>query len=216
MATPRKNWFRLYHEILHSGLSNDELATLTRLVAHMTERWARDGLTPEQACTCTISRPTAMQITGKGRSDVALKLLETLARRSRGHRADVGPMSARCLGDVIVIEWPNFAELQELGSRSPGRDRGSQRPVDALSETRRNKTTSEGCAIAQRGGEESHPTAAEDGGSPARRARAVNSRVDRIGAGGKPEVGTLEFYLASGYSEAEARAEMAKRKRVHG
>lgn len=99
------------------------LATAVRLMGHLHERWSRDGLTAEQAITCVLGRGGLLRITGRGRTDVALTLLERLA--------DVtGMMVERC-GDDVRITWPKFSEFQGLPTRKPP----DETPKPTLSET---------------------------------------------------------------------------------
>ena len=78
--TARRHWFRVGDSVAVEHWSNDVLATLIRLQGHMNTRWARDGLEPDQACTCTLAPSLVMQICGKRRTDTARKLLSSLAK----------------------------------------------------------------------------------------------------------------------------------------
>jgi hypothetical protein len=106
MPRGRRSYVRIPNQILHDDLTNDQLATMVRLQAHMSDEWARRDLTAEQACTVRLTTPMIKLITSKGRRDVALKLARSLAQ--------VASMSASINGDIIEIFWPKWAEFQGL------------------------------------------------------------------------------------------------------
>lgn len=130
MSTPRKNWFKVPDSIAFDAMSNDQLATLIRLQGYMNTRWARDGKRAEDRGTVSLNSRMVMTLTGKGRRDVAVTLLRSLA--------DVSSMSVRCLGDVVEIGWPKYAEFQCSPSReSPppiSKPSPSQSPRKKISE----------------------------------------------------------------------------------
>lgn len=105
----RRRYFKVADSIAHEQWSNDELAMMVRLMSHMHERWARDGLTPEEASHCELGPAAKMHISGKHRVDVA--------SMSLGHLADIASMSIEHRGDVTVIHWPKFPIFQGLPSR---------------------------------------------------------------------------------------------------
>jgi hypothetical protein len=108
LATARKHWFRVADSVLRKPWSNDQLATLVRLMAYLNGRWAREGISSEDAGHAVISITDAMAITGKHRTDIARKSLECLA--------DIASMSVQHRGDVVVILWHNYAEFQGMTS----------------------------------------------------------------------------------------------------
>ena len=63
MATPRKNWSRLFDQVLRMGWPDAVLADFIRLQAFMNGRWARDGLTPEEANEVVLSPQECMVVT---------------------------------------------------------------------------------------------------------------------------------------------------------
>lgn len=88
---------------------------IVRLMAFLNTRWARDGISDEEAGRCAISCIDVMAISGKRRADVA--------RKSLRHLADVLSMSVEQQGDVTVIDWPKFATYQFIDTRRRGRGR---------------------------------------------------------------------------------------------
>ena len=109
MATPRKHWFRVADGVLNKAWTNNELAALVRLMAYLNTRWARSGLEPDEACEADIPTVAVMQITGRGRADVARSSLERLAV--------LAEIFVEIKPEVCSIKWPNWAEFQELRSR---------------------------------------------------------------------------------------------------
>jgi len=102
----RRHYFRVADQIAHEPWSDHTLAMLVRLMAHMHERWARDGLTPEEACHCVLSKGNLARISGRHRGDIAEKSLRSLG--------DITSMSIQSRGEVLEIHWPKFAEFQGL------------------------------------------------------------------------------------------------------
>jgi hypothetical protein len=121
MATGRRHYFFVADAIGHEPWSTEQVGQLVLLMAHLHERWARDGLTPEQACECLLSRADAMRISGKHRPDIASMSLRRLA--------DIASISVERRGDITAIKWPKFAEFQMLRTRTPP----DERPSNALS-----------------------------------------------------------------------------------
>lgn len=121
MATPRKHWFRVADSVLNEAWTNNDLAALIRLMAYLNTRWARSGLGADEACSAEIPTAAVMQITGRGRADVARSSLERLAILTG--------ISVQCSPEVCSIEWPKWAEFQELRPRErPGIARESPCP----------------------------------------------------------------------------------------
>jgi hypothetical protein len=121
LATPRKHWFRVADAVLNKPWTNNELAALVRLMAYLNTRWARSGLDPDEACEADIPTVAVMQITGRGRADVARSSLERLAILA-GISVEIKP-------EVCSIKWPKWAEFQEYRSRKrPGIARELPRP----------------------------------------------------------------------------------------
>lgn len=110
MATARRKYFHVADSVADEPWSNDDLAALVRLMARMNTRWARNNLTPEEACRIRLGPTEVMAISGKRRADVAATSLRRLA--------DVASMSVRLDGHIVEIEWPNFAEYQGFAARA--------------------------------------------------------------------------------------------------
>lgn len=106
----RRHWFLVADQVAHESWDDNQVATLVRLLAHLHERWARDGLTAEQANFCTLSKANLFRVTHRYRLDSALKSLERLA--------DVVTMSVERSGEDVVIRWPKFADFQQLTGRN--------------------------------------------------------------------------------------------------
>lgn len=123
MATARRNYFLVADKVQHEAWTNDQLAMIIRLMAHLHERWARDGRTAEEAGKCVLGKADAMRISGKHRPDIASMSLRCLA--------DVASISVRCCGDVVEIDWPKFAEFQGMATRN----RPEADPKPALSDS---------------------------------------------------------------------------------
>jgi hypothetical protein len=62
MATGRRHYFFVADSIGHEPWTNCQLAVFIRLAAHLHERWARDGLSPEQANECTLAHGDLFRI----------------------------------------------------------------------------------------------------------------------------------------------------------
>lgn len=77
------------------------------LIATMNTRWARGGLTSDEASCPLLSMDEVSAITGRRRRDVALTLLQRLA--------DVAPMTVELCGDYVQINAPKVAEFQQWG-----------------------------------------------------------------------------------------------------
>lgn len=110
MATPRKHWFRVADSVAHEPWSNDVCATFTRLLGHLNTRWARDGKSAADACSVTLSRATAMQLTGSGSLARARSILNALATHVT--------IVVNEQGTNTMVRWPKFAEFQRLKSES--------------------------------------------------------------------------------------------------
>lgn len=112
MATARRHYFFVADAVGHKPWTDHQFAMFVRLAGHMHERWARDGLTPEQACECHLSTGQLRRITGRGHLDSARKSLVNLS--------EMLSISLRYEGETVVIQWPKFADFQMLASRSSG------------------------------------------------------------------------------------------------
>jgi len=91
----------------------------------MNDRWARDGLSAEDACWAELDRGTAYAITGRYHLKSQRDQLETLAKHAS--------ISVGSRAGFITIHWPKLAEFQGWHTR----DRGEQMPSP---KTRRDET----------------------------------------------------------------------------
>ena len=144
MATQRKRWFRVGDSILREDWDDATLATVLRLCAWLNQRWARDGIPHAEAGFATIGEMDAMKITNVKKPLTACKRLSNLPLLAtlRGSQAELLKGSA---GYKVKIEWPNFAEFQEYGSRLPGSDGAVTSlvtpPTNTPTKTRQDKST---------------------------------------------------------------------------
>jgi len=122
VASLRKRWFALECSVYREPWSREQKLTLAMLGMHMMDRWASDGLTPEQACTVRLQPGDLLTITGCESVSAALEAMRALAREVS---MNVKPLA----NGFTLIEWPKFSETQQLGVRSPG----AKRPVNAPS-----------------------------------------------------------------------------------
>ena len=84
--------------MLRKAWDNDLLASMVRLMAYLSDRWARERVPHDEAGRAEISISDLMTITGKRRADIA--------RKSAERWREVGEMSVQHRGDVTVILWP--------------------------------------------------------------------------------------------------------------
>jgi hypothetical protein len=113
VSTPRKRWFALECSVYREPWSREQKLTLAMLGMHMMDRWASDLLTPEQACVVRLQPGDLLTITGADSVEVGLDLLRALSR--------VVSLRVRALDSGFIrVEWPKFAETQQLGIRTPG------------------------------------------------------------------------------------------------
>lgn len=130
MATPRKRWFKVLDEI-GSGTtaSNHALAFYLRLGAHMSTRWAADGLSTEQSASCVLSKGQLLHLAGCERADRAVRVAREFAGCFEATFEE--------RGDYYWIEWRKFASLQwpdPEGGANQGNDsaRGSEFAAELL------------------------------------------------------------------------------------
>jgi hypothetical protein len=102
----RRSWFKVASSIYREPWDPDEKLCLVLLSAYLNDRWARDGLTADQACEATLDLGAMFSVTGKKRADSALRVLEQLANRIT---LSVHYEDGRC-----SIKWPKFAEFQGM------------------------------------------------------------------------------------------------------
>lgn len=112
MATDRKPYFRVANSVYREPWPYEAKACLCMLSAHLSDRWARDRLSAQEACRAVLSSGTLFDITGKRRLDSARLVLERLAT--------CVSLTIHYRGDFTEIEWPKFAEFQEFESSRRG------------------------------------------------------------------------------------------------
>ncbi len=115
MPTPRKRYFRVADAILREPWPRDVKLMLVLLMAWLNQRWARDGLSADEAGRAILSRSALAEITGRYRLDSARKALRKLA--------DHVSITIEVDGDFTSIRWPKFAEFQNYPAEtgpSPG------------------------------------------------------------------------------------------------
>lgn len=119
MATARKHWFRISDSILREPWPRDAKLTMVMLCAWLNQRWARDGLSAEEAGRATLTRAALAEITGRVQLRHAVNSLRVLA--------EYVSISIRVDGEFVFIDWPKFAEFQGLASRD-GEKSGRKTP----------------------------------------------------------------------------------------
>lgn len=119
MATPRKHWFRVADSLTQEPLTNDELASLIRLMGELNQRWARDGLSPQEACAIVLRPGDLMSCTGSGSLARARRIVHALATRVS--------LIIDEQGKNTRITWPKWSEFQRLQS-DPGENSGKKSP----------------------------------------------------------------------------------------
>lgn len=83
------------------------------LSAYLNTRWARDGLSAEEAAHATLTPAHLWQITGRPQPHYGRRVLTRLA--------DLVSIKVREDGDLTHISWPKWPEFQGIASReSPG------------------------------------------------------------------------------------------------
>lgn len=108
MATPRKHWFRVADSILREPISVEQRGMLVGLMAYLNQRWARDGLSPEEACRALASQGALKDITGRSQLVHARSAMRLLSQ--------CVSLSIREVGEFTEIYWPKWAEFQRLQS----------------------------------------------------------------------------------------------------
>lgn len=108
MPTPRKRYFRVADAILREPWPRETKLTMVLLMAWLNQRWARDGLSAEEAGRAVLSRSALAEVTGRHRLDSARVALRKLA--------EVVSISIEYRDDFTVIHWPKFPEFQNFGA----------------------------------------------------------------------------------------------------
>lgn len=115
MATPRKRWFKVAESLLDEPWTREQKMTLILLMGEMNRRWARNGLSAEDACRIVLSEAAVQEITGLKRIRSGYGALAELSRSVS--------LEVSLENGFVSVHWPKFAEFQELGARSPGSER---------------------------------------------------------------------------------------------
>lgn len=129
MATPRKHWFRVADSIGDEDWDNDTLATLIRIQARLNTKWARNGLTGEEAGKITLTAGDAMAVTH--RTSFA-RALQVLRRCTAAVSLVIHEQRAS-----VKLEWPKWPEFQGLIARESPESRPLRKtpPQDARRKT---------------------------------------------------------------------------------
>lgn len=114
MATPRKHYFRVADSILREGWDDSTLATIVRLMATMNQRWARDGLSAEEASIIHLRAVDLLPLTNRTRAAAARVVLTACARAAQ--------MTVTFDAAGCMISWPKFAIFQGYDSPKLPRD----------------------------------------------------------------------------------------------
>ncbi|MBG95072.1 MAG: hypothetical protein CL793_07450 [Chloroflexi bacterium] len=109
----RRPYVKIATSVLREPWSSDQLATFVRLCCWLSDRWARDQLSWEEACSATLSRHDLAVITGRAQLAHSRRAL-----RSLGEHVSLA-ISVR--GDYTLIFWPKYADFQDLPGRIPGK-----------------------------------------------------------------------------------------------
>lgn len=145
MTTPRKNWSRQPDEILGMGWSDSVVADFVRLQAFLNIRWARYGLTPEEAGEAVLTAQEMMLVTNVQSPARARRRLLGLPANTPQGTFSARPENAAG-APRVRISWSKFAEFQGyLDRRHPnsGQSSGNLDPGNALSEKRREEKKQE-------------------------------------------------------------------------
>ncbi len=110
MGSARKRWFRVASSLYREPWPRDVKLTMVMLCAYLNDRWARDGLTAEEACTAVISAGDLHAITGRAQRVHAERALRAFSVHVT--------CTIRERNGLIEIHWPKFAEFQHLPPES--------------------------------------------------------------------------------------------------
>jgi hypothetical protein len=145
MTTPRKNWSKQPDEILGMGWSDSVVADFVRLQAFLNTRWARYGLTPEEAGEAVLTPQEMMLVTNVQSPGRARRRLLGLPTNTPQGTFSARPENAGGTPRVR-ISWSKFAEFQGYQDRShpnSGQSSGNPAPEIAPSEKRREEKKQE-------------------------------------------------------------------------
>lgn len=128
MATPRSRYIRVSDLVLDEPWSNDVAATFLRLLAWMRQRWAREHLSPKQACEAVIGGADAMRITGCSRPHIALERLSRWPLEAGLSAARASLESVKGVSSVRLV-WPKVSEFQGWDTRESGHAKPLKSPL---------------------------------------------------------------------------------------
>lgn len=128
MATPRKHWFRVADSVALEPWTNDELALAIRLMAHLNTRWAREGRSPEDAGSSTLSPGILCSLAGCASLVRARRILRALAEHVS--------LTVEERGVYTLVAWRKYAEFQRLMSE-PGANTAPKLPPPQSAPARR-------------------------------------------------------------------------------
>jgi hypothetical protein len=109
VATPRQRFFPVHTRLYRESWPREQKLALVMLGLLMTDRWAADRLTDEQATRARLSSADLLEITGCGPEE-AVKLLRSISR-------DVSLRVKALANGYCEVQWPKF--LESLRSRNP-------------------------------------------------------------------------------------------------
>ncbi len=142
MATPRKHWFKVADSIGDEDWDNDILATLIRLQARLNTKWARNGLTGEEAGRITLTAGDAMAVTHR----TSFARASSLLRRCTA----AASLTIRVDRASVKIEWPKWPEFQGLLSPESPESRPLRKtpPQDARRKTQERESEAPAAPVA--------------------------------------------------------------------
>lgn len=106
MGRARRSWFKVASSVYREPWDDSTLATFVRLSAYLNDRWARDGLSADEACRAILTRGDMHRITGRAQLRHSRSTMSALCVHVSC------TMSAR--GEHTEIYWPKFAEFQGM------------------------------------------------------------------------------------------------------
>jgi len=119
VATPRKRFAVIETTILREPWPDEIKLTLVLLTLHMSERWAAEKLSSDQATRCRLSPGDALNVTSATSLEGARDRLRSLAQLVK--------MSVKISGNLTEIRWKKIAITQgweEIDRRRAAASRG--------------------------------------------------------------------------------------------
>jgi hypothetical protein len=118
MPKGRRGYYKQPCSVWREPWTNDQVAALVRIQAYLEDRWAREGLSDQEAGRADVPMAVLKVLMGKHRADFALI--------SARHLADIVSISIEDQGDLVSISWPKCSEFQHNYGRF-ARDLGAKR-----------------------------------------------------------------------------------------